>query len=95
MAMTAYRLPQVLTHDLAAEVMAQSRSALMSQQSQTWVLDASLLDQFDSSALAVLLGLRRFALESKAELQVQGAPQRLTQLAGLYGVAGLLHLTSH
>jgi len=55
-----------------------------------YVLDASGLQAFDSSALAVLLTLRRRAQAQGGVLQVQGMPERLQGLAALYGVADLL-----
>jgi phospholipid transport system transporter-binding protein len=53
-------------------------------------VDASALQSFDSSALAVLLEARRRAIESGRPFGVQGMPPRLRQLAALYGVDGLL-----
>lgn len=55
-----------------------------------WGVDASALQQFDSSVLAVLLALRRALLAQGATLTVQGLPARLRALANLYGVADLL-----
>ena len=57
-------------------------------------VDASDLAQFDSSALAVLLDCRRQALAVGQSFTVTGAPQRLVQLATLYGVAELISGTS-
>ena len=53
-------------------------------------VDAAGLQQFDSSALAVLLECRRLAEKSGRTFQLSGAPSRLSQLARLYGVAELL-----
>lgn len=53
-------------------------------------IDASGLQQFDSSALAVLLECLRLAEKSGRSFQLSGAPPRLSQLARLYGVAELL-----
>ena len=53
-------------------------------------IDASGLQQFDSSALAVLLECRRLAEKTGRSFQLSGAPPRLSQLARLYGVAELL-----
>ncbi|MDO9313444.1 MAG: STAS domain-containing protein [Burkholderiaceae bacterium] len=54
------------------------------------IVDASALHDFDSSVLAVLLECRRLAQASHREFVLRDAPPRLHQLAGLYGVAGLL-----
>ena len=55
-------------------------------------IDASALQQFDTSLLAVLLHARRQALGASCAFELQGAPDKLAQLAQLYGVAELLGL---
>lgn len=57
---------------------------------QPVVLDASALQRFDSSALAVLLACRRMVLASGQGMAVRGLPPRLRQLAGLYGIGELI-----
>jgi phospholipid transport system transporter-binding protein len=52
------------------------------------VVDASALEDFDSSAIATLLELRRQA-KGRA-FGVSGAPKAMVELATLYGVAELL-----
>jgi len=54
------------------------------------VIDAASLTVFDSSALALLLALRRRQVSRGRVLRVNGWSQRLAQLATLYGVRGLL-----
>ena len=54
------------------------------------VLDAAPLQHFDSSALALILGLKRHCQAAGRELRVQGLPERLCGLAQLYGVAELI-----
>jgi phospholipid transport system transporter-binding protein len=53
------------------------------------LVDASALGRFDSSALAVLLELRREAIAAARPFGVQGMPARLGELAALYGVGEL------
>ena len=53
-------------------------------------LDVSALQVFDSSALAVLLAVRRRVLAAGARWRVEGLPERLRDLAKLYGVSELL-----
>ena len=53
-------------------------------------VDGSALQQFDSSALAVLLECQRMARARGRAFSVQSLPTKLTELAGLYGVDGLL-----
>ncbi|MEO8298780.1 MAG: STAS domain-containing protein [Burkholderiales bacterium] len=54
------------------------------------VVDGAALAHFDTSALAVLLSLKRHCLAKGRRLEVRQLPQRLTGLAQLYGVAELV-----
>ena len=84
--MAVLRLPEVLTHAQAGECRTQLLQAMRTSQDRVLLLDASDLRQFDSSALAVLLSCRREALALSRQLQLQGLPARLSELASLYGV---------
>jgi phospholipid transport system transporter-binding protein len=53
-------------------------------------LDASALQDVDSSTLALLLQLRRRAQAAGRALVLDGAPAKLHQLAQLYGVDALV-----
>lgn len=53
-------------------------------------IDASALTDFDSSVLALLLGVRRAVVSRGGALVVCGMPSRLRDLATLYGVSELL-----
>ncbi len=83
------RLPAVLTHAQASACGRALRQAVQLLSGPVCV-DASSLQQFDSSALAVLLDCRRAAESKNLSFGVAGLPERLRQLAGLYGVAELL-----
>jgi phospholipid transport system transporter-binding protein len=92
-------LPAELTYRQAREtVLALQKSmathggaaAKSTTESATIVVDAQALAVFDSSALAVLLECRRFALAQQSTLQVQALPPALRGLAVLYGVSDLL-----
>ena len=82
-------LPAVLTHAQAGPCLEQL-AAGMAAGPQHLVLDAQALQDFDSSALAVLLELRRACLRLGKQLTIEGAPVRLMHLATLYGVRALL-----
>jgi phospholipid transport system transporter-binding protein len=86
-------LPSALTHESAAAFSQTLKQAVLAQPAEV-VADASALSEFDSSALAVLLECRREALAAGKSFSVQGAPPRLRQLAGLYGVAELIPETA-
>ncbi|MDO9357549.1 MAG: STAS domain-containing protein [Polaromonas sp.] len=83
-------LPARLTHEEAAPVVQGLQAALSGQSGPAVVADASALQEFDSSALAVLLACRRHVLASGKTFAVRALPERLRHLAGLYGVEALL-----
>ena len=88
--MSALKLPHTLLHEQANACLAQWEAQLALETTSAVEVDASALVEFDSSALAVLLGLRRVVLAKNGSLQVTGMPARLRQLASLYGVLELL-----
>jgi len=83
-------LPADLTHDHAPACARMLAQAVRAEAGAAVVADASALHKFDSSALAVLLECRREALLQGKTFAVNALPARLRDLAGLYGVAGLL-----
>ena len=86
-------LPVELTHGQAKACLAQLIAGLDAQAASPVVVDATSLVRFDSSALAVLLELRRACQRAAKTLVVQGLPRHLSDLATLYGVEGLLPST--
>ena len=82
-------LPAAVTHAQALETSRVLKAQVTTQPTNV-VLDASALRQFDSSALAAMLACRREALTADKTFSVHGLPARLSQLAGLYGVAELI-----
>lgn len=86
-------LPAVLTHEVAASFALDLTKRVRAEPAAV-VSDASALEVFDSSALAVLLACRRAAFEAGKTFTVTGLPPRLQQLAVLYGVASLFPATS-
>ncbi len=82
-------LPAELTHKQATACLAALVSGVDSEPSPV-VVNAAPLQRFDSSALAVLLELRRTCLRGNKTLVVQGFPPHLGNLAALYGIEGLL-----
>jgi phospholipid transport system transporter-binding protein len=83
------KLPTELTYREATACLA-ALSAQLAAQPDPVVVDAADLTHFDSSALAVLLELRRQALGLDRRFAVQGLMPKLRQLAGVYGVSTLL-----
>lgn len=87
-------LPSVLTHAVVPDFVRTLGPAMQSLRAEL-VVDASALQQFDSSALALLLECRRQALAAGQGFSVRNAPALLRQLAGLYGVAELIPAASN
>lgn len=83
-------LPAELTHKQAAACLHMLRQASHTEGDAVVVVDATALERFDSSALAVLLECRRACLQDGKGFAVHGLPPRLRELAHLYGVAPLL-----
>ena len=83
-------LPARLTLEQAVPTLEQLRSALLAQPGPTALLDAGALSECDSSAVAVLLELRRVLQQQGKTLQLHNGPQRLRDLVALYGVQELL-----
>lgn len=89
-------LPDRLTHREAPEAVRQLIAALRSQvggdASPPLLIDASALQHFDSSALAVLLECQRMADATGRAVQIVAAPPKLAQLASLYGLDDVLRM---
>ena len=83
-------LPVELTHDQAGACCRMLVQGLRTQAEPAVVADAGALSRFDSSALAVLLECRREAMAIGKTFSVARMPQRLRELATVYGVAQLL-----
>jgi phospholipid transport system transporter-binding protein len=93
--MTALHLPAVLTMSEARQVLSNLQAQLRAQPSAgDTVLDASALRTLDTASLAVLLQCQRSCDEAGGPLRITGAPDKLVQLARLYGVQALLGLES-
>jgi len=88
--MASLELPERLTLAEADQTLARLGGELASQSEATVVVNAGPLQVFDSSALSVLLELRRRLLTQGKAMRVSGWPRRLEDLASLYGVHELL-----
>lgn len=83
-------LPATLTHAEAPACLDLLRKAVAAEADAQVLVDATQLGRFDSSALAVLLALRRASGYQGKSFAVRGLAPRLRTLAGLYGVGVLL-----
>jgi phospholipid transport system transporter-binding protein len=83
-------LPADLTRSQASACLRMLVQGLRALSDKEVVVDAGALVHFDSSALAVLLELRREGLAQSKRLVIQSMPERLHDLATVYGIEGLL-----
>lgn len=89
--MTTFALPALLTHNQAAQCsQSLSLDIRRAESGEKVVIDASSLDKFDSSALAVLLQCRRDSAVFDKSFEVTGLSPQLRELANLYGISELL-----
>jgi len=74
--------------DNATRMLAEGERAILAG---TRVFDLSGVKKMDSSALSLLLALRRSGLKNAVgnDLQFRNVPESLTSLARLYGIADL------
>ena len=83
-------LPVDLTRAHAGACLQMLVQGLRAEPGSSVVVDASALGRFDSAALAVLLEVRRESLSSGKSLVIHAMPQRLRDLAAVYGIEELL-----
>ena len=83
-------LPSDLRHGNAAACLAQLQLQIRNSAETEVEIQAGQLADFDSSALAVLLGCRREAESLTKTLKFKHFPAKLRELATLYGVSELL-----
>lgn len=83
-------LPATITMRESRDTLRLLSQALQGEKEGDVIVDASPLQQFDTSALAVLLECRRLALAFGRPFSVRNAPEKLAALASLYGVDELL-----
>jgi len=96
--MITLALPSILTHSQARECLDGLLQALGNGNTPSQGpihLNAKALSQFDSSALAVLLELKRQALDQGRELVIDEPSDALLSLVKVYGVAEFLIRPSH
>lgn len=86
----ACRLPARLTLEQAAPTLEHLLGSLSAQPGEAAWLDAGDLSECDTSAVAVLLELRRMLQQQGKTLRLRQSPQRLRDLIALYGVQELL-----
>lgn len=82
-------LPAVVTQHEARDVLRVFRESVARLSAGELVVDGAELQRFDSAALALILECRRMAHAKGWRFSVRRLPERLMELARLYGVAEL------
>jgi phospholipid transport system transporter-binding protein len=83
-------LPPSVTLKDAQAILESLRQSFAADGGDVWRIDAAPVTQLDTSALAVLLECSRMAVAGKRKMQIVNPPPRMSDLAHLYGVDGLL-----
>jgi phospholipid transport system transporter-binding protein len=83
-------LPATLTLAQASDTLRMLAQSLRADPAPTLRMDAAALQDFDTSAVAVLLECRRLADAWGKGFELSGVPAQLTELVRLYGVESLL-----
>ena len=91
------KLPESVRLDEAPQLWAHLQAGLQAEAAQVGnaagkalQLNAGELRHFDSAALTLLLGAARLCTQQGLSLQIHNAPDKLQELARVYGVTELL-----
>ena len=84
--------PETVTVREARDVLRMLEQNVKRDSDPALTIDASALRDFDTAALAVLLECSRQARAWGKGFVVRGAPEKLSELAALYGVDKLLDI---
>lgn len=91
-------LPESIGHQnaelLLQQLQQQLQERLSAGECEQVEVDAAALRQFDSSALALLLALLRTVQQKQCAWKVTNPPERLLDLAALYGLDVLLAIST-
>lgn len=97
MSMTMLKLPAVVRMDDVPALWAAWQASLRAEAAQVRSaagaqldISAAALERFDSSVLTLLLSASRLCAAEGVKLRLHQVPQRLQELARVYGVADLL-----
>lgn len=89
--MTLYSLPAKVSHENAQSVLSEGMALLANIQANGSLnIDCQKLDIFDSSALSIILAIKRQAQKKVISIQLQAVPEKLASLAKVYGVADIV-----
>ncbi|MFM6961931.1 STAS domain-containing protein [Polynucleobacter victoriensis] len=88
---TQFQLPVEISHGNVEAVLAQGIAAIDTLQGENQLtINCQALSVFDSSALSVILSMRRHAQIKCVDIKLQSIPEKLASLAQVYGVADVV-----
>lgn len=88
---TSYQLPLVVSHENVEEILAAGvRVIELLSAGSVLTIDCQLLKTFDSSALSVILSLKRVASKRGVIIQLNAIPEKLASLAKVYDLADIV-----
>ncbi len=88
---TRFQLPVEISHSNVEAVLAEGIAVINTLQTENRLtVDCQALSIFDSSALSVILSMRRHAQTKRVDIELQSIPEKLASLAQVYGVADVV-----
>ena len=88
---SSYQLPLVVSHENVEEILAAGVKVIEQLGAgSVLTIDCQLLKTFDSSALSVILSLKRVASKRGVIIQLNAIPEKLASLAKVYDLADIV-----
>ena len=86
-----YQLPNIVSHENVEEILAAGVKVIEQLSAgRVLTIDCQLLKTFDSSALSVILSLKRVASKRGVIIQLNAIPEKLASLAKVYDLADIV-----
>jgi phospholipid transport system transporter-binding protein len=91
MTTTSFRFPAKIDHANVESVLASGLGTMKTlAQGSLMVIDCQDLQSFDSSALSMILSMRRQAQAQSVNVQLDAVPEKLASLATVYGLSDVV-----
>ena len=91
MTTTSFRFPAKIDHANVESVLTSGLGTMKTlAQGSLMVIDCQDLQSFDSSALSMILSMRRQAQAQSVNVQLDAVPEKLASLATVYGLSDVV-----
>jgi phospholipid transport system transporter-binding protein len=88
---TGFKFPEKIDHANVENVLASALGVMKTlTQGSLMVIDCKDLQSFDSSALSVILSMKRQAQIQSVNVQLDAVPEKLASLATVYGLSDVV-----